>query len=619
MSDIEKFQDASGILQQVDVTDIITNLALGIAEAQQKLDDNSVKQIIKLSEQEVGGKSLLELGFVPAFYAFDYADVSASISIKMKVNTSTSLAIAAKLDFAKQKGYDKEHLDLVEDLQSHEDRKEFKSSKDVFVKANESTFLTVQNKSVSMNQQQGSVSRVRDFERQLREAQGVTRASKVVQSKINATSTNAAVSVSNSGGFTTIYVKPVATDPSGILRISSYPGNSFDIDATGSGVAPIPVATNFSTVFGLANTAMGGGYMIGFSKSDMYRIVSSSVVQGKLKVYFEWDKDDVDLTYDGHERATPNQPQPPYQNTYNDTEKPLRDLAAIMAADPSLKIRLIGNADASSLTTVKNEKYNDGLGLRRAEHVRDLLVGYGAIAANITPTSQGESGDNTEFYQSNQPSVPNTGEKAKWRFVEVELTTQPDYIYFEGGAFTVGANPTPSATDANKFILITAGGTISPFTFPLNTAYGNFTLSADASISTLDQSVAASMTESGFYHEVVNNMVYILHEESSILYTVYSAEEEEINMSKATSSSSGSTENESSYYFTETINRKHNLKKDAENIKNPSTLAVGASVDFRTSRQFEMSMEGNSSISARLKAIPPPDGLVDILRNGLTE
>ena len=44
MSYTEDITNGASILQQVDVTDIITSLALGIAAAQEKLDDNSIKQ-----------------------------------------------------------------------------------------------------------------------------------------------------------------------------------------------------------------------------------------------------------------------------------------------------------------------------------------------------------------------------------------------------------------------------------------------------------------------------------------------------------------------------------------------------------------------------------------------
>ena len=83
MSDLTKFSDGAAILQQVDVSSIFKNLAMGIAEAQQKLDDNSIAQAIKLAETKIDGVSLLQLGFSPVFYAFQYADISASINLQM--------------------------------------------------------------------------------------------------------------------------------------------------------------------------------------------------------------------------------------------------------------------------------------------------------------------------------------------------------------------------------------------------------------------------------------------------------------------------------------------------------------------------------------------------------
>jgi hypothetical protein len=70
MSDLTKFSDGAAILQQVDVSDIFKNLAMGIAEAQQKLDDNSVAQTIRLAQTQINGVSLLSMGFVFVFYVF---------------------------------------------------------------------------------------------------------------------------------------------------------------------------------------------------------------------------------------------------------------------------------------------------------------------------------------------------------------------------------------------------------------------------------------------------------------------------------------------------------------------------------------------------------------------
>ena len=93
MANIKDLKEGAEILQNVDVGNIFTSLALGIAEAQEKLDNNSVAQIIKLSEQKIGDKSLLELGFVPAFYAFTEANINASISLKMAMKESLDVNV----------------------------------------------------------------------------------------------------------------------------------------------------------------------------------------------------------------------------------------------------------------------------------------------------------------------------------------------------------------------------------------------------------------------------------------------------------------------------------------------------------------------------------------------
>src|ERR1044072_6975368 len=97
---VEDFANGANILQQVDVSQIFKSLAMGIAEAQQELDDNSISQLQRLSETELAGKSLLELGFVPAFYAFTYADISASIHLRMAEKTSFEQGVQASFDYS---------------------------------------------------------------------------------------------------------------------------------------------------------------------------------------------------------------------------------------------------------------------------------------------------------------------------------------------------------------------------------------------------------------------------------------------------------------------------------------------------------------------------------------
>jgi outer membrane protein OmpA-like peptidoglycan-associated protein len=64
----------------------------------------------------------------------------------------------------------------------------------------------------------------------------------------------------------------------------------------------------------------------------------------------------------------------------------LRQLAASLAANPDIQIRLDGFSDERG-----NEEYNRELSVKRAEHVRDVLVTAGIPAARIAVSAHGES------------------------------------------------------------------------------------------------------------------------------------------------------------------------------------------------------------------------------------
>jgi low affinity Fe/Cu permease len=49
------------------------------------------------------------------------------------------------------------------------------------------------------------------------------------------------------------------------------------------------------------------------------------------------------------------------------------------------------------------------------------------------------------------------------------------------------------------------------------------------------------------------------------------------------------------------------------------TIAVGASLDYRSSRQFEQSVTGNSTITARLVSIPAPPEFLALVKDFLKE
>lgn len=104
-------------------------------------------------------------------------------------------------------------------------------------------------------------------------------------------------------------------------------------------------------------------------------------------IYFEYDSDQ--LTSEAEDR--------------------LRTKAGILRANPSVQLRIEGHADERGST-----EYNLALGQRRAESVKNFIVGYGIDGGRIATISYGEE----------QPAVEGTTESA-WsrnRRAEFEVT-----------------------------------------------------------------------------------------------------------------------------------------------------------------------------------------------------
>jgi outer membrane protein OmpA-like peptidoglycan-associated protein len=612
----QKAQDIAGVLQQVDVSEIFTNLALGIAKAQEALDDNSIKQLIRLSEQEVAGKSLLELGFVPAFYQFDYADVSANISIQMRLSESSSLALQARFDFAKQLGYSKENVDMLDESQSETYRDEFKSSRDFLMKANEEKSIKVKTQTFSMNQEEGAVTKVRNFREKINEVEGVHRAQYTATAESLATSSSTDAIFLNADGYITIYVPPVsATDDRGILKMSDYVTSGFtSVDVNDGSTAPaaFTVQTDFSTVLASAKTAMGSGTVIGFNESGVTTFPTATPVTKPMEVYFWWNEKFVDMGYDGREFKT-SAANPTFNNNTTNIELHLDILGKIMKLDSSIRVRITGHADSTTGTGPDNTAFNEKLGMDRADAVKKYLMGMGAKENQFELTTKGEQLDNAE-----NPNDSQITRRVKFRKATVEIISAPDYIYFKGSPFDAGdATPAAPDTKGNGFIWRQAAQPTAPTLTPSFTFLGESINLAAIQTTNDVVSVAnkATLDTKKFDYEVVRDRAYLLHETSTLHFTALSTELEEIEMQEASSSSTTQSESESTYFIDETINKKSKMKRDSEKIKNPGSIAFGANIDVRTARSMEVSMQGNSSMSARLRSVPPPDVFIEFIRS----
>ncbi|MEL6536534.1 MAG: hypothetical protein AAFQ98_14045, partial [Bacteroidota bacterium] len=240
MSAVDQLKKAATVLQEADVSDIVSSLALGIADAQEQLDNNSIKQTLALADptNAINGKSLLELGFTPAFYHFQYADISASINLKMYLSTATSLGVGLEADFDRQGGISSENLNLFKKTRSEVHRDEFRSSRQFLMSASETRSVKIQKSTVKMNHQEGSVTKVQNFAQNLRDTQDIERVQTVIESDKVAVDRGSSegIVVNNSGGYVTVRMPYTETDAWGILQIMTYPTNtSQGVDLDGAG------------------------------------------------------------------------------------------------------------------------------------------------------------------------------------------------------------------------------------------------------------------------------------------------------------------------------------------------------------------------------------------------
>ncbi|HLS71718.1 MAG TPA: hypothetical protein VK027_08645 [Chitinophagaceae bacterium] len=87
MADTEKLKEGAKVLKEgINIGAIFGELASEIAEAQRKLDENSIALFEKYVEKpDPDNKSLLDLGFTPAFYRFTDITMSVSLNLKMVI------------------------------------------------------------------------------------------------------------------------------------------------------------------------------------------------------------------------------------------------------------------------------------------------------------------------------------------------------------------------------------------------------------------------------------------------------------------------------------------------------------------------------------------------------
>lgn len=603
MSDLTNFNEGASILQQVDVSDIFTNLAMGIAEAQQKLDDNSIAQAIKLAETNIDGESLLALGFAPVFYAFQYADISASINLRMGLKEALEFGFGLDAQLSNQKGYTTANRTFLSSNSYSETTEEYKSVRQLNFRAKEKKAIKINGKFISQSESSVSKSRLEDFKQRIKTDASVDQVYEEVESKTLTENKSVGVDVWMDGGFLRVeeglHFNKLGV---GVFKIKNFAtATTIDVDGgTGSSVGfSMPGNFEDTSLASTLSAAGTGATLYALTKEgDLHAKFGSDWVKLSSKFYFKYNSDEItigqnlktgpndasNLTYSYPGAIVDNDNQ-------NHDQHPLihKVLRLIKNHDSDVSITITGMTDPKGGDNPKNKS----LAKRRAEKLRDHIFGSTAPV-------------NVEI-----DTITNTAGASDLLKRHATIKLNADYLIFINGDVSESATPAKTSTGANKFIYAdrttsTATPLESTFTV-LDVMYGTTTLQASSeAFSEIWESVQEDLQTHS--HEAISNTFYYsLDDEAIVKLHLLSNKSEEISIAENSESDSNGSENQSSYLWAKTKNESTASSDSSSNSNQNSSFAFSASVDFRMSRQFEMSMEGNSSMSARLISLPAPD------------
>ncbi|WP_430412269.1 OmpA family protein [Kordia sp.] len=598
MADIKTFDQGSKILQNVDVSSMVTALALGIAEAQERLDTNSVSQLIRLSESKVAGKSLLELGFQPAFYAFDYADISAQISLKMAVKEEVEVDFSLAVDYKNNKTFDQNFFDDLKDSKKESLSQYSKTQKDISLEAKTSKDISINEKTFKVHKEEGSYSKIEKTKEQMRDESKELRVESVIKDeKVLDNITATEVYIAKEGGYVVIREPYIHTDIEGLLKLDAtyVPTSSSSIPQitikTGSPAKKFNKEVDFTTTLGNART-LNGGTVVGINSTGIYRVAGKKV----FEFYFGWDKFDIDYTYSTGVKADAT------------NKDDMTVLAMLLKRDTTLNVTVKGFTDGSGSTSQANTDYNQKLGQKRADAFRSELSKIAGVTFTNTRVKTETEGESL--------ASGSTTKDAAIRKITVEFpASSPDYILFNGGQIGLSASPQTNSSP-DYFVYVAADNTPTPANTKVVFTYGGDTYTLrEGNTNHLSFSGSSSAKHGKLFMEKVNETYYVLHEETKINYFIHSKENKEVDVKVNNESSTTMDKESTEIYVGETENEFSKLKKSSQDFKGDRSLAISGSLDVRYARQFNMSVEGNASVSARMISVPPPTALENYIQS----
>lgn len=572
------------ILAEASVADFISRLGLGIAEAQRALDENSIKQLAEFVQPRpgLGGRTLLDLGLMPAFYHYQSADLSCSLQLSIKVaeNIGFDLNLNGSYNNAGTSS-DSSH-NTTSSTESGSSTSHTTRSAQLTVHTSTTGALTVNGQNFQLtggNPQE----RITQLASALRgnASTGVSRVamtppSQAVNPTVDpthpqiVTSSNAVAFMAGGTNF-------------GIIEIEAVPAapETFTLN-TGVTVTTVLQPDLQAYANDVASRIQALGYAT--------RVVGSG--SQLSEVHFDFDQ-------------TVIREQP-----HIDASR-LRNAARFLNAT-RINVRVLGYTDRSG-----PDAYNRGLGDRRVASTMSYLSSQGVR------TEQLQAVASTGEQRWADAGAPDNVQNEAHRMAELVLADTPKrYIIVEGDATHVLANVTPDHTGGpaagNGFVYLggsqpvdlTTGGrkaVIHGVDFPLRgTASGSLTLhSGEAYAKNLADDVNAHPTVA-VKAWATGHVCYLALAGDNFALELITTETRDISLSAT-----------DDITVTSAFTRSATTDQTTQSTGN-RTVAVGASLDLRFSRQFEQNVTGNSTISAKLVAIPAPPEFLSLVKTFLT-
>jgi outer membrane protein OmpA-like peptidoglycan-associated protein len=584
------------ILADASVAEFIKTLGLGIAEAQRALDENSVQHIAEFiaPREGLGGKTLLDLGLSPAFYHYQYADVSCSLQLSLRVQKDSSLGLSINGSYNSGNTSSSNSSNTSSSSASGSSTRSETRQANVQITSSSNGALVVGGQNFALSGASPQ-ERIRNLQTALTgdSNAGVERVLYQLEGSDLTITTDADASKVQTTKHTVAFLG--GGYDRGVVRVGVNAATTYNLDnAPPTSASTTPQADLSAYAIHVSESIKTKGY-----KTLHLAPPNGATERGVVESLF-FDTGSHEVSPDGY--------------------KSLRYLAQLIQ-QRNIPVEVEGFADRQMYSTdsQKSDALNRQLGDNRANEVKKILLANGAPTNLVTvkPSSGDKAAENAhdERGKDNQgfrkADITTPGRKEHWVLVHAQ----------EGGPNLNGVEPDMRAdnSSANGFIFlykpspldleenhktVTIEGTVFPFR---GAAAGTFAASTP-------EAYALNLAT-----DINANQAAQLQASASANVVTVSRNGDPFKLILVTSSNRNITlSGTSGITVSEQFSRSQTSSLTQQNTGNRA-VAFGASLDVRSSRQFEMNVTGNSAISARLVSIPAPPQFLETIREFLKD